>query len=73
MIFPAQRHDHRTMNEVDVTCPECGAGFLRIELSSQHGLPGEYRCPVCDTLLETFDGSTEIAYRLTIVPEGRDD
>jgi hypothetical protein len=27
------------------------------------------RCPLCDTLLEVADGSTEIAYRLTVAPE----
>ena len=52
----------------DVTCPDCNAGFRRIELSSQTGAPSEYRCPVCDTLIEVLDGSKEVAYRLTVVP-----
>jgi hypothetical protein len=52
----------------DVTCPDCNAGFRRIELSSQTGAPNEYRCPVCDTLIEVLDGSKEVAYPLTVVP-----
>jgi len=40
----------------------------RIELSSRTGAPGEYRCPVCDTLIEVLGGSKEVAYRLTVVP-----
>jgi ssDNA-binding Zn-finger/Zn-ribbon topoisomerase 1 len=59
------------MKKSDVTCPDCSAGFRRIELSSQEGEPGEYRCPICDELLEVFDGSTEVAYRLTVAPERR--
>ena len=27
------------------------------------------RCPLCSALLEVVDGSTEVAYRLTVVPE----
>ena len=42
------------------TCPECRAGFRRIELSSRQSAWGEYRCPICETLLEVFDGSTEV-------------
>ena len=30
---------------------------------------GEFRCPLCDRLLETSDGSAEIVYRLTVAPE----
>jgi hypothetical protein len=52
----------------DVTCPDCNAGFWRIELSSWRGTPGEYRCPVCHALVEVLDGSKEVAYRLTVVP-----
>jgi len=51
-----------------VTCPRCGAGFRRIELSSGPGTKGEYRCPACDTALERFNGDKLIAYRLTIQP-----
>ena len=54
----------------DVSCPECNAGFRRIELVSRRSEPGEYRCPICDTPLETFDGSTQVAYRLTVPPAG---
>jgi hypothetical protein len=49
-------------------CSECRAGFRRIELESQRGTEAEYRCPLCNNLLETFDGKRLIAYRLTIVP-----
>jgi transposase-like protein len=56
------------MMKDDAICPRCNAGFRRMELSTRRGIRGEYRCPICDQLLETFDGSTEIAYRLTIVP-----
>jgi transposase-like protein len=57
-----------SMMKGDVICPKCSAGFRRMELSTLRGMKGEYRCPLCDQLLETFDGSTEIAYRLTITP-----
>ena len=56
------------MEKSDVICAECGAGFRRLELWSQPGDKGEYRCPACDSLLEIFDGSKLIAYRLTIEP-----
>ena len=52
----------------DAICPNCNAGFRRIELLTRRGVKGEYRCPICDQLLETFDGSREIAYRLTVTP-----
>jgi len=58
----------KSMRKDDVICPKCKAGFWRMELSTRRGIKDEYRCPLCDQLLETFDGSTEIAYRLTIVP-----
>ncbi len=56
------------MKKDDAICPKCGAGFRRVELTSLQGSKGEFRCPVCDFVLETFDGSTQIAYRLTIIP-----
>ena len=56
------------METTGVTCPRCGAGFRRVELWSQPGEKGEYRCPVCATALEVFDGTKLIAYRLTIEP-----
>jgi uncharacterized Zn-finger protein len=49
-------------------CSACRAGFRRVELESEHGSAGEYRCPLCGTLLEKFDGNRLIAYRLTTVP-----
>ena len=56
------------MRKNDVTCPECGAGFRRIELTSQPGIEGQYRCPACDTVLENFKGNNLVAYRLTVQP-----
>jgi rubredoxin len=57
------------MTKSDVTCPECSAGYRRVELLSKTGTPGIYRCLVCDHPLEVFDGNTSIAYRLTVQPE----
>jgi predicted Zn finger-like uncharacterized protein len=56
------------MKKSDIICPECGAGFRRIELSSGPGTKGEYRCPACDTVLEVLDGKKLVVYRLTIQP-----
>jgi hypothetical protein len=57
------------MKKSDVICSECGAGF-RIELtSSTPDTTGEFRCLVCNHLLETFDGSRQVALRLTVRPE----
>jgi transposase-like protein len=57
------------MMKSDITCPKCHAGYRRIELSSRKGELGEYRCLLCDQVLEVFDGSTDIAIRLTVQPE----
>jgi hypothetical protein len=43
--------------------------YRRIELVSVGGPRGEYRCLLCNHLLEVFDGSTEVAIRLTVQPE----
>jgi transposase-like protein len=56
------------MKKSDVICPHCGAGFRRIELSSEPGFEQQYRCPACDTVLEAFDGRNLVAYRLTVQP-----
>lgn len=58
------------MKKSDVTCPECRAGYLRIELATRKGTKGYFRCVICNHLLETFDGSAEVALRLTMPPEG---
>jgi ssDNA-binding Zn-finger/Zn-ribbon topoisomerase 1 len=58
----------RGMKKGDVICPNCRAGFRRLELSSQRGPVGDYRCPVCNEVLEIFDGSKQVAYRLTVAP-----
>jgi transposase-like protein len=57
------------MRKSDVTCPKCHAGYRRIELASRSGAEGEFRCLLCDEVLEVFDGSTEVAIRLTVQPE----
>src|SRR3954463_12443854 len=59
----------RLMRNDDALCPVCKAGFRRIEILSQRGPAGEVRCSLCSALLEVVDGSTEVAYRLTVVPE----
>jgi hypothetical protein len=53
----------------DVICPKCSAGYRRIALASRKGTEGEYRCLLGDHVIEVFDGSFEIALRLTIQPE----
>ena len=57
------------MKKSDVTCPSCNAGYRRIELTSRRGAQGEYRCLLCDEVLEVLDGSTDVALRLTVQPE----
>jgi hypothetical protein len=56
------------MRKGDASCLECGAGFRRLELTSVTGKRGEFRCPLCDSLIEAWDGSTQVVYRLTIQP-----
>jgi len=52
-------------------CPQCHAGFRRIEVEADVGVEGEYRCPLCNHLLEKFAGTRQVAYRLTIAPAKR--
>lgn len=59
----------RKMKKSDIVCPKCHAGYRRIELASRPGAKGEFRCLLCDHVLEVFDGSTEVAIRLTVQPE----
>jgi transposase-like protein len=56
------------MKKSDVICPKCHAGYRRVELVSKKGTVGEFRCLVCDEVLEVLDGSTDVAMRLTIQP-----
>jgi transposase-like protein len=57
------------MQKSDVQCPKCEAGYRRIEVSSLQGEPGEFRCLICNQILEGFTGTTHVAYRLTVQPE----
>jgi hypothetical protein len=57
------------MRKSAVSCPECNAGYSRIELAASPGMTGEFRCKVCDHLLERFDGSRNVVLRLTVEPE----
>jgi transposase-like protein len=57
------------MRKSDVICPECKAGYRRVELASRAGTRCEFRCLACNHLLEVFDGKTEVALRLTVQPE----
>jgi predicted Zn finger-like uncharacterized protein len=59
----------RKMKKSDIACPKCHAGYRRIELASRPGAKGEFRCLLCDHVLEVLDGSTEVAIRLTVQPE----
>jgi hypothetical protein len=59
----------KIMLRSDVICSKCQAGYRRVELMSQKGRKGEYHCALCDHVLETFDGSTYVAIRLTVQPE----
>jgi transposase-like protein len=57
------------MKKSAVQCPNCSAGYQRIELVSRKGKPGSYSCVLCKQPLEVFDGSSgEIVYRLTVTP-----
>jgi hypothetical protein len=56
------------MRTSGVICPKCGAGYRRIELAMQPSKQGAFRRRVCNHLLELFDGSCEVALRLTVQP-----
>ncbi|EHR01128.1 hypothetical protein Bra471DRAFT_01822 [Bradyrhizobium sp. WSM471] len=51
------------MRKSDVTCSECGAGFLRLELASERGTEGRYYCPACGNLVEAFGAAHLVVYR----------
>src|ERR1700750_1536131 len=59
----------RKMQKSDVICPKCNAGYRRLQLFSQKGTAGEFRCRLCDHVLEVLDGSTSVAFRLTVQSE----
>jgi transposase-like protein len=59
----------RKMQKSDVTCPKCDAGYRRVQLFYQQGTTGEFRCRLCDHVLEVFDGSKYVAFRLTVQSE----
>jgi transposase-like protein len=58
-----------TGHETDIICPQCKAGYRRIEVASGNGTTGEFRCRICEHILEVFDGSAEVAIRLTVQPQ----
>ena len=66
--FPEVTIRECVVKKSDVICPDCCAGYRRIELESSNGQAGRYKCLVCSRVLEVFDGSREIAYRLTVQP-----
>lgn len=57
------------MKKDDVTCPQCSAGYRRIELATIPGEEGEFRCLICNHVLEHLDGIHDVALRLTVQPE----
>jgi transposase-like protein len=57
------------MRSSDIICPQCKAGYRRIEVASGGRTRGEYHCLLCKHVLEVFDGSREVAIRLTVQPE----
>jgi hypothetical protein len=59
----------RQMKKSDIICPSCNAGYRRVELASGGRTTGEFRCLLCDHVLEVFDGTAEVAIRLTVQPE----
>ena len=59
----------RPMKKSDIICPNCGAGYRRVELASGVRTTGEFRCLLCDHVLEVFEGTIEVAIRLTVQPE----
>lgn len=56
------------MRKSDATWSECGAGFRRLELTSERGTEGRYYCPACGNLIEAFGAAHLVVYRLTIQP-----
>ena len=57
------------MRSSDIIRRECKAGYRRLQVASGRRTKDEYRCLLCDHVLEVFDGSTEVAIRLTVRPE----
>jgi transposase-like protein len=57
------------MRSSDIICPKCRAGYRRIEVASGNKTRGEYRCLLCDQVLEVLDTENEVAIRLTVQPE----
>ena len=57
------------MRKSDLICPECNAGYRRIELISKKGVKGEFPCLFCGHVLEVFDGRTDIVIRLPVQPK----
>ncbi|WP_225117229.1 zinc-ribbon domain-containing protein [Bradyrhizobium sp. BRP22] len=67
--MPRSRRILSRMLKSDVQCPRCEAGYRRIEVESLPGRPGEFRCLVCNEVLERYSGTPYVAHRLTVQPE----
>lgn len=61
------------MKKGAVTCYGCKASFQRLELDVGPPSKGEYHCPNCGYILEIFDGSKQVVYRLTVQPSIKED
>jgi hypothetical protein len=55
----------------DIVCSGCGAGYRRVGLATVKGTKGEYRCLICNHVLEVFDESFGILICLTIPSQHR--
>ena len=56
------------MLKTDITCPGCRAGYRLVELASRPRAQAEFRCLICDHVLEIFDGAKDVAIRLRCSP-----
>jgi hypothetical protein len=57
-----------TQGRAALPAPVAALVFQRFELLVKPRTKGEYRCPACNQVLETFDGGKFIAYRLIVQP-----
>ena len=57
------------MRKSDPNSSNCGTGYRRIELESQPGVTGEFRCLSCNEVLDVLDGTRAVVMRLTVQPK----